>query len=250
MWCKESTCSTTSRIFCSVKLPPNCAGLERAAAGLVRVTGAPACAPPPPHRRRRRSRRSLASPRLPPKPSPPSISSFLGCAERSTASVPATSRLASPSPPFAPSAPGCAAADLPPTFRLRRHLSTVDAPYSPPACDPVFPWDPTNPTTAAPLAPMPSARQVGMAPGGFHERDSLPATTPRWRERGRRVGLCPSRRASRRRRAARSLKCDLPEENEAGSSPLLDGRALTHCLPRKNSRGVCRVRQWRGPGFE
>jgi hypothetical protein len=64
MWRKESTCSTTSRIVCSVKLPPNCAGLERAAAGLVRVTGAPACAPPPPHRRRR-SRRSLASPRLP-----------------------------------------------------------------------------------------------------------------------------------------------------------------------------------------
>src|SRR5205085_6257730 len=140
MWCKESTCSTTSRIFCSVKLPPNYAGWERAAAGLVRVTGAPACAPPPPHRRRRRSRRSLASPRLPPKPSPPSISSFLGCAGRSTASVPGTSSLAFPSPPFAPSAPGLRHGRSPPTFRLRRHLSTVDAPYLPPACDPVFPW--------------------------------------------------------------------------------------------------------------
>src|ERR1700687_5355575 len=153
MWCKESTCSTTSRIFCSVKLPPNCAGLERAAAGLVRVTGAPACATPPPHRRRRRSRRSLASPRLPPKPSPPSLSSFLCCAGRCAPSVPATSRLASPSPPFAPSAPGLRRGRPPPTFRLRRHLSTVDAPYSPPACDPVFPWDPTNPTTLRPWLP-------------------------------------------------------------------------------------------------
>ena len=34
------------------------------------------------------------------------------------------------------------------------------------------------------------------------------------------------------------LHCDLPEEDEAEVVVLLDGRALTPCLPRKISRGV------------
>jgi hypothetical protein len=57
----------------------------------------------------------------------------------------------------------------PPTFRLRRHLSTVDAPHSPPAGNPVFPLGPDKPDNGC----APVSRSLAIPPGTSELRQGV-----------------------------------------------------------------------------